>query len=65
MIPDKAREARVFPWNVIGPVIACGFFDVSGNITCFAHISSFIMGLILAFTIGRRRRKAWEARMRL
>ena len=42
-----------------------GVFDVTSNIAYFAHIGGFITGMILAFTIGKRRKKAREARIHL
>lgn len=40
-----------------------GFFDVSGSVAYFAHIGGFIMGMLLATTVGRRRKKAREKRL--
>ncbi len=42
-----------------------GITDFSGNVAYWAHIGGFIAGMILAATIGRNRRKAREARLRL
>ena len=42
-----------------------GVFDSSGNVAYWAHIGGFIAGMVLAFTVGKRRKKAREARMRL
>jgi len=42
-----------------------GLFDVSGGVAYFAHIGGFIAGMILALTIGRKRKKAREKRLRL
>lgn len=41
------------------------FLDVGGNVAYWAHIGGFIAGMILALTIGRQRKKAREARLRL
>jgi membrane associated rhomboid family serine protease len=42
-----------------------GVFDMTRNTAYFAHIGGFITGMILTFTIGKRRKKAREARKRL
>jgi membrane associated rhomboid family serine protease len=42
-----------------------GIFDIAGDIAYWAHIGGFITGMILALTVGRKRKKAREARSRL
>jgi membrane associated rhomboid family serine protease len=42
-----------------------GFFDQTGGVAYFAHIGGFIVGMILAWTVGRRRKKIRDARLRL
>jgi len=42
-----------------------GVFDVTSNIAYFAHIGGFVAGMVLTFTIGKRRKKVREARMLL
>ncbi len=42
-----------------------GFFDISGGVAYWAHIGGFIAGMILASTIGLKRKKARETRLRL
>jgi membrane associated rhomboid family serine protease len=39
--------------------------DISGGVAYFAHIGGFIAGIALTLTIGLRRKKALEARLRL
>jgi len=38
-------------------------FDLSGGVAYFAHIGGFIIGMLLAITIGRKRKKAREKRL--
>lgn len=40
-----------------------GFFDVVGGVAYWAHVGGFIMGIILALTIGRRLKRAKEIRL--
>jgi len=40
-------------------------FGISAGIAYGAHIGGFIAGMILAFVVGRRRKRARDARMRL
>lgn len=40
-----------------------GFFDVGGGVAYFAHIGGFIMGMLLALTIGLKRKKILKAKM--
>ncbi|OGD45149.1 hypothetical protein A3K79_02165 [Candidatus Bathyarchaeota archaeon RBG_13_46_16b] len=42
-----------------------GVFDMTRNTAYFTRIGSFVAGMILTFTIGKRRKKAREARMLL
>jgi membrane associated rhomboid family serine protease len=42
-----------------------GFFDVAGGVAYFAHIGGFIMGMMLALTIGLKRKKDLKAKMRV
>jgi len=41
------------------------FFDLSGGVAYFAHIGGFIVGVILAATIGRKRKKMRDRRLKL
>ena len=41
------------------------FFDLAAGVAYWAHISGFIFGMILALTIGLRRKKARDRRLRL
>jgi membrane associated rhomboid family serine protease len=43
---------------------AYGIFDPLGGVAYFAHIGGFIAGILLGSTIGRKRKKAREARLR-
>lgn len=43
---------------------AYGIFDPLGGVAYFAHIGGFIAGILLGLTIGRKRKKAREARLR-
>jgi len=36
-----------------------------GGVAYFAHVGGFIAGMILAATVGQKRKKAREARLRL
>jgi membrane associated rhomboid family serine protease len=71
----KARVLTVvfYGWPIIVPLPAVlflgvwflmqwflGFFDVAGGVAYWAHVGGFIMGIILALTIGRKRKKAKE-----
>jgi len=73
-------KARIITWvfYVILPVPAIIFlgvwfvlqwfyvvFDISSGIAYWAHIGGFIAGAILALTIGLKRKKARDARLRL
>jgi membrane associated rhomboid family serine protease len=40
-------------------------FDLSGGVAYFAHIGGFIVGVVVALTIGLRLKKARQARLRL
>ena len=42
-----------------------GFFDVAGGVAYFAHIGGFIVGMMLALTIGLKRKKDLKAKMRV
>jgi len=42
-----------------------GLVDPLGGVAYFAHVGGFIAGMILAATIGQKRKKAREARLRL
>jgi membrane associated rhomboid family serine protease len=42
-----------------------GVFDAASGVAYYAHIGGFIIGMILASTIGLRRKKALKARHRL
>jgi membrane associated rhomboid family serine protease len=42
-----------------------GVFDAASGVAYYAHIGGFIIGMILALTIGLRRKKASKARHRL
>jgi membrane associated rhomboid family serine protease len=42
-----------------------GFFDAASGVAYYAHIGGFIIGMIIASTIGLRRKKALKARSRL
>jgi membrane associated rhomboid family serine protease len=42
-----------------------GVFDAASGVAYYAHIGGFIIGMILALTIGLRRKKALKARHRL
>ena len=42
-----------------------GFFDVAGGVAYFAHIGGFIIGMMLALTIGLKRKKDLKAKMRV
>ena len=42
-----------------------GLFDPLSQVAYFAHIGGFIVGMILAQTVGKRKKKAREARLRL
>ncbi len=44
---------------------AYGLFDPLGGVAYFAHIGGFITGMFLGLTIGRKRKKARDARLRL
>jgi membrane associated rhomboid family serine protease len=44
---------------------AYGIFDPMGGVAYFAHIGGFIAGMVLGLTVGRKRKKAREARLRL
>ncbi len=44
---------------------AYGIFDPLGGVAYFAHIGGFIAGILLGLTIGRKRKKAREARLRI
>ena len=57
--------AVIFLGAWFGLQLLYGVFDVTSNIAYFAHIGGFITGMILTFTIGKRGKKAREARMRL
>ena len=43
---------------------AYGIFDPLGGVAYFAHIGGFIAGILLGLTIGRKRKKTREARLR-
>jgi membrane associated rhomboid family serine protease len=74
----KARVLTVvfYGWPIIVPLPAVlflgvwflmqgflGFFDEAGGVAYWAHVGGFIMGIILALTIGRKRKKAKEIRL--
>lgn len=74
----KARVLTVvfYGWPIILPVPAIvflgvwflmqwflGFFDVAGGVAYWAHIGGFIAGMILALTIGRKRKQAKRIRL--
>jgi membrane associated rhomboid family serine protease len=40
-----------------------GFFDVAGGVAFFAHIGGFIIGMMLALTIGLKRKKDLRAKI--
>jgi membrane associated rhomboid family serine protease len=42
-----------------------GLVDPLGGVAYFAHVGGFIFGMILAATVGQKRKKAREARLRL
>jgi len=42
-----------------------GIFDASGNVAYWAHIGGFVAGMLLGLTVGRKRKKARDRRMRL
>lgn len=42
-----------------------GLVDPLGGVAYFAHVGGFIVGMILAATVGQKRKKAREARLRL
>jgi membrane associated rhomboid family serine protease len=42
-----------------------GIFDIAGDIAYWAHIGGFITGMILALTVGRKRKKTRDTRSRL
>lgn len=42
-----------------------GIFEASGNVAYWAHIGGFVAGMLLGLTVGRRRKKARDLRMRL
>jgi membrane associated rhomboid family serine protease len=44
---------------------AYGLFDPLGGVAYFAHIGGFITGMFLGLTVGRKRKKARDARLRL
>jgi hypothetical protein len=71
-------KARILSFPIIVPipaVIFLGFwfalqwlsifFNIAGGVAYWAHIGGFIAGMILALTIGRKRKKAREARLHL
>jgi membrane associated rhomboid family serine protease len=39
-----------------------GFFNVAGGVAIFAHIGGFILGMILALTVGLNRKKKLKAK---
>jgi len=41
-----------------------GFYDVAGGVAYFAHIGGFIIGMMLALTIGLRRKRSLKAKVR-
>lgn len=41
------------------------FFDLSGGVAYFAHIGGFVVGMVLAFIFGMRRKKAREIKSRI
>jgi membrane associated rhomboid family serine protease len=74
----KARVLTVvfYGWPIIVPLPAMlflgvwflmqwllGFFDEAGGVAYWAHVGGFIMGIILALTIGRKLKKAKEIRL--
>ena len=74
----KARVLTVvfYGWPIIVPIPAIaflgvwflmqwflGFFDVAGGVAYWAHIGGFIAGMILALTIGRKRKQAKRIRL--
>ena len=74
----KARVLTVvfYGWPIIVPIPAIvflgvwflmqwflGFFDVAGGVAYWAHIGGFITGIILALTIGRKRKQAKRIRL--
>ena len=40
-------------------------FGIASGVVYFAHIGGFVFGVLLAVTVGRKRKKAREARLRL
>lgn len=71
-------KSRILGFPIIVPipaVIFLGFwfvlqwlsivFNVASGVAYWAHIGGFIAGMILALTIGRKRKKAREARLHL
>jgi membrane associated rhomboid family serine protease len=40
-----------------------GIFDITGGVAYWAHIGGFISGMILALTVGRKRKKARDKRL--
>jgi membrane associated rhomboid family serine protease len=40
-------------------------FGIASGVAYFAHIGGFVFGVLLAVTVGRRRKRAREARKRL
>jgi membrane associated rhomboid family serine protease len=40
-------------------------FGISAGIAYWAHIGGFIAGMMLALAVGRRRKRARDARLRL
>lgn len=74
----KARVLTVvfYGWPIIVPIPAIvflgvwflmqwflGFFDVAGGVAYWAHIGGFITGVILALTIGQKRKQAKRIRL--
>jgi len=72
----KVLTLVLYGWPIIVPIPAIlflgfwflmqwllGIFDVTGHVAYWAHIGGFIAGVILALTIGRKRKKAKEIRL--
>jgi membrane associated rhomboid family serine protease len=67
----KVLTIAFYGWPIIVPVPAIvflgvwflmqwffGFLDAAGGVAYWAHIGGFIMGMVLALTIGRQRKQA-------